>query len=295
MAATDELPTAPGHQAAPGNVLPATRWLALCIIPFLVVAALILWVWPDQTGRLFAWPIKPPMTALLLSTAYAGGIYFFTRVARARQWHRVKVGFLPVATFSSLLCVATVLHWDKFSHGHVSFWAWVTLYVVAPPLVVVAWWFNRRLDLRVRERDDPAIPLALRWLIGGSGLLIGALSLLLMIDPEVLIPVWPWKLTPLTARVMSAILGMQAVAFIGIARDERWSAARVMFEAELVTVPLIAVAALRARDDFQPAGSAAGSVFVGALALLWIAMLALFWLMQRRSAPRAGAPTAARP
>ena len=116
---------------AGGKVLPTTRWLALFIIPFLVVAAVILWFLPDQTGRLFAWPIRPPMTAMLLGTAYAGGIYFFTRVAFARQWHRVKVGFLPVATFSSLLCVATVLHWDRFTHGHVSFWTWVLLYFVA--------------------------------------------------------------------------------------------------------------------------------------------------------------------
>lgn len=279
---------APGTEsvthASAGEVLPATRWLALSIIPFLVVASAILWFWPDQTGRLFAWPIKPPMTAMLLSTAYLGGIYFFTRVALAKQWHRVKVGFLPVATFSSLLCVATVLHWDRFTHDHVSFWAWLTLYFIAPPLVVAAWLSNRRRDTGLRERDDPPIPLPLRQLIGGLGLLLGALGALLFVAPAVLMPDWPWKLTPLTARVVSAIVSMQAVAFVGISLDERWSAARVMFEAELVTVPLIALAVSRAHDDFQPAGSSAGTVVLGGLAGLWIAMLGVCWLMRGRRA-----------
>ena len=279
---------------AGGKVLPTTRWLALFIIPFLVVAAVILWFLPDQTGRLFAWPIRPPMTAMLLGTAYAGGIYFFTRVAFARQWHRVKVGFLPVATFSSLLCVATVLHWDRFTHGHVSFWTWVLLYFVAPPLVVAAWWSNRRQDPGRRERDDPAIPRPLRGLTGALGIVVGVVALLLMVAPGLLIPDWPWKLTPLTSRVVGAILAMQAVAFVGIAMDERWSVARVMFEAELATVPLIAIATVRARGDFQLAGWSSFSAFVGGLGLLWILMLSLFWFMHKRSAPLAVASNARR-
>jgi hypothetical protein len=283
-----------GAHPTGGTVLPATRWLALFVIPFLVVAAAILWFWPDQTGRLFAWPIKPNMTAMLLATAYAGGIYFFTRVALAKQWHRVKVGFLPVATFSSLLGVATVLHWDRFTHGHVSFWAWVALYFIAPPLVVAAWWRNRRHDSGRRERDDPAIPVPLRWLIGAMGLALGVLGLVLFVSPGVLIPDWPWKLTPLTARVVSAILAMQAVAFVGIALDERWSAARVMIEAELVAVPLTALAALRAQSDFQSGGASASAIFMVGLSVLWLAMGGLLWVMQRRGAQLGGTTAAMR-
>ena len=275
---------------ATGKVLAGTRWLALFILPFLLVASFILWFMPDRTGQLFAWPIKPAMTAMLLATAYIGGIYFFTRVALAKQWHRVKVGFLPVVTFSSLLCVATALHWGWFTQGSLSFWTWVTLYVVAPPLVLAAWWFNRRHDPRRRTHDDPAIPPSIRLLIGVVGLAVAVLGVLLMVAPHLVIPHWPWKLSPLTARVLSAIVSMQAVAFIAIALDERWSAARVMFEAELVTVPLIAIAAVRSRDDFASAGPFAVWSFVGGLGALWIAMLALCAVMERRRARTAAAP-----
>jgi hypothetical protein len=86
----------PSGSSTHDGILPTTRWLALFIIPFLVVAAVILWLWPEQTGKLFAWPIQPRLTAMLLATAYIGGIYFFARVARSPQWHRIKVGFWPV-------------------------------------------------------------------------------------------------------------------------------------------------------------------------------------------------------
>jgi hypothetical protein len=265
-----------------GDVLATTRWLALFIIPFLVAAAAILWFRPEDTGRLFAWPIKPRMTALLLATAYAGGIYFFARVALARQWRRVKIGFLPVVAFSSMLGVATLLHWDRFTHGHIAFWTWATLYFVAPFLVLGAWLSNRIRAADARSSGDPTIPLPVRLALGVAGILVGALGVLLFVAPEAFIPAWPWKLSPLTARVVSAILGMQGVAFVGIALDRRWSVASVMFEAELLTVPLIVLAAVRAHADFSSAATLYG--VVGGLCALWLAMLGLFVSMRARRA-----------
>jgi hypothetical protein len=289
MAVSVRTAAVPSGSSAHDGILPTTRWLALFILPFLVVAAVILWLWPEQTGKLFAWPIQPRLTAMLLATAYIGGIYFFTRVARSQQWHRVKVGFWPVATFASLLGVATVLHWDRFSHAHVAFWTWAALYFVAPPLVLAARLSNRRRDPRVPEPGDPAIPAEARLLIGAVGLAVGALGLVLFVTPGVLVPDWPWKITPLTARVVAAILAMQGVTFAGIALDRRWSAARVMFEAELVTVPLIVVAVLRAHTDFQAGAWPSALSFAGGLGGLWLAMLAFATFMDARGRALGGA------
>jgi hypothetical protein len=270
-----------GRSACRDEVQPATRALAIAVIPFLFVAAVILGVWPDQTGRLFAWPIKPSMTAFLLGSAYLGGIYFFSSVVRARQWHRIQVGFLPVTTFASLLGLATLLHWDRFTHDHVSFWAWATLYFVAPFLVPAAWWVNRRQDLRVRDARDPALPRLLRLLLTLAGLLTLAFGLWLFIDPSSLIPHWAWTLSPLTARVVAAIVSMQGVALLGIGSDERWSVASVMVEAELVTTPVISLAALKGRADFDAVGTSA-ITFAAALGFSWLLLLAWFIAMRRR-------------
>ena len=49
------------------RVLISTRLLALVIIPFLLGAFIILYVFPGETARLFAWPIKPTMTSMVLA------------------------------------------------------------------------------------------------------------------------------------------------------------------------------------------------------------------------------------
>jgi hypothetical protein len=136
------------------RILPETRWLAALIIPFLVVAFIILYFWPHDTDKLFAWTIKPSMTPMMLAAAYLGGIYFFTRALLAKQWHLVKLGFLPVTAFASLLGIATILHWNRFNHSHISFYTWATLYFTTPFLVFAVWLRNRRTDRGTVEPSE---------------------------------------------------------------------------------------------------------------------------------------------
>ena len=96
------------------------------------------------------------MTPMMLASAYLGGAYFFFRVVGERHWHVVKIGFLAVALFASLLGIATIIHWDKFTHAHVAFWIWAALYFLAPFLVFGAWLTNRRYEAPARPSGAPA-------------------------------------------------------------------------------------------------------------------------------------------
>ena len=55
------------------RVLASTRALALFVAPFLIVAFVLLYGFPADTRRLFAWTIHPTMTPMLLASAYLGG------------------------------------------------------------------------------------------------------------------------------------------------------------------------------------------------------------------------------
>jgi hypothetical protein len=98
--------TAPRDDA----VLPATRALSAFIVPFLVVAFVVLYGFPGDTDRLFAWKIAPPMTPMTLGAVYLGGAYFFVQAFRAKVWHTMKAGFVAVGSFASLMGVATIIH-----------------------------------------------------------------------------------------------------------------------------------------------------------------------------------------
>jgi hypothetical protein len=64
MGKTDSLSRLPPATPHTNGILRAMRWLAVVVVPFLIVASTILYLWPNDTDRLFAWPIQLPMTAL---------------------------------------------------------------------------------------------------------------------------------------------------------------------------------------------------------------------------------------
>jgi hypothetical protein len=77
------------------RVLAYTRVLSLAIVPFLLAAFVVLYLLPGDTKRLFAWPIKPTMTSMVLASAYFGGAYFFVRVVFEPRWNVVKTDSYP--------------------------------------------------------------------------------------------------------------------------------------------------------------------------------------------------------
>ena len=92
------------------------------------------------------------------------------RVVGEPRWTVIKTGFPPVALFASLLGVATVVHWDRLNHGHVAFWAWAGLYLIAPFLVVGAWLANRRYAPGAAPAVSSAWASRREWVVAVVGL-----------------------------------------------------------------------------------------------------------------------------
>lgn len=269
------------------RVLRATRVVAAIIIPFLVVAFAILYLRPDDTARLFAWTIKPRMTALIMGAGYIAGAYFFARVLVAARWHEVALGFLPITAFTIFMAIATFLHWDRFNHAHVSFFTWVALYIITPVLVPVIWLRNNRTDPGTFERQDVRLPLPARRILAVAGIVQLALAVILLLFPRLMISSWAWTLTPLTARVIAGWFALPGIVALLMAREPRWSAVRIPLESQLIGLALILVGALRAWSDFNASGAA--WAFVGGMGLVIAALLGLYGMMERRRRmPRAG-------
>jgi hypothetical protein len=248
------------------RVLGYTRGLSTFIVPFLVAAFVILYLFPDHTARLWAWTIQATMTSMVLASAYLGGAYFFVRVAREHHWHEVATGFLAVMAFSGLLGIATVLHWETFSHHHVSFWLWAGLYFTAPFLVIGAWLANRRYAAAVADGDDLLRPVE-RALVTGVGVLALATGIWMFVDPSAVIPLWPWPLTPLACRVVGATLCLGG-AGAGVWVDPRWTSLRLMLQVEVLMLGLMLAAAVRARDELIASHALTWPLLIGTLAVL---------------------------
>ncbi|MGO9293574.1 MAG: hypothetical protein ACLP52_06770 [Streptosporangiaceae bacterium] len=261
------------------RVLPLTRGVSLVIIPFLVVAFFVLYPWPHDTGRLFAWDIKPAITAMILGSVYLGGAYFFVRAAMAKQWHTVKGGFIPVGTFATLMGVATIAHWDKFLHARVAFWLWAGLYFTTPFLIFWVWLANRGHDA-ASTSADLLIPARVSRVIAVLGALSVLTGLFLFLAPGRAVAVWPWTVTPLTARVLGAIFCL-GIAGLGALFDRRWDSARILLQVAALMLTLILLAGARAAGELDPS-NAMTWLIAGGFAGVLAAIAVLYLRMQRR-------------
>jgi hypothetical protein len=259
-----------------------TRVLAGLIVPILTVAFGMLYLFPNRSGELFAWPVRPPMTAMMLGAAYLGGAYFFARVIQTKYWHTVALGLLPVSAFAGYLGVATLIHWDKFTPGHISFILWAILYFTLPFVLVYVWLGNRGTDPRAPDTRYRPLPRPVRMYLAAVGLLLLVVSFLLFLLPGAMIPTWPWTLTPLTARVMAAMFALPGLVGVQIALDGRWSAARFILQAQIGAIGLIVVAMILARSDIDWSRPVAWT-FSGGMCLLGASLLALYIWMERPS------------
>ena len=230
------------------RILPFTRAVAWIIVPFLLAAFIILYLDGRNTAAWFAWEIPSRLTTALMGAGYLGGAYFFLRVGLGRRrhqvhlgagylnansytaesgaplWHQVHLGFLPVTVYTITMLLATLLHRDKFITANWPFWVWLVLYVVSPLLVFIIWWINRRRDPRLPGPGERLIPIWLRRLMAVAGAFLLLLSAAAYVRPELFITIWPWTLTPLTARVMAGWHILLGAGALGLATDKRWSA-----------------------------------------------------------------------
>ena len=262
------------------RVLPLTRVVSWIIAPVLVVAFAVLWPVPTDTDRLFAWHIVPTMTPMVLGSAYLGGAYFFVRAGLSRQWHTVKGGFVPVATFATLMGVATILHWDKFHHSSPAFWLWAGLYFTTPFLIVGVFLSNRTWESPPAEGEVLIGP-RVAWVIAAIGALALATGLFLFAFPVRAISVWPWALTPLTARVVGAVFCL-GLAGIGAVLDRRWSSARIPVQVGLIMLTFIVVAGIRAHRELFADRVLTWAFVIGIVGLL-VGLVVLYLRMEAKS------------
>jgi hypothetical protein len=259
-------PDAVGTSERDDRVLSSTRALALFIVPFLLAAFVILYLFPGRTAQLWAWTVPVTMTSMVLASAYLGGAYFFVCVARSHAWHEVGNGFVAVTTFATLLGVATLLHWGVFAHDHLAFWLWAGLYATAPFLVAATWLANRRYAAPVAAGDVLLRPVE-RAVIGAVGALSLVTGALMFVAPGAMTGLWPWPLTALSCRVLGATLCLGG-AGVGCWLDPRWTTLRLMVQVETLMLALMLLAAVRAHAELIGSRALAWPLLVGTTAML---------------------------
>ena len=255
----------------------STRVVAGLVIPILVLAFVILFLFPQTSGERFAWEIKPDMTAVFMGAGYLGGAWLFVQAVLGKRWHRVAAGFLPVTSFTSAMLLATVLHWDRFDLHHFPFILWLILYIVTPFLVPFLWWRNRVTDPGSLEEGNQLVPSAARWSLQGLGIVLLLFAVLGFVQPELVITLWPWTLTVLTARILGGWFALLGTGGLVIGRETRWSSWQVGLQSIGLWHLLVLVGAVMHRQDFS---HGLLNWYIISVVLVLLGMAWLYWQME---------------
>jgi len=250
------------------RVLPFTRVVAAVAIGILVLAFLVLFVFPGDTASRFVWTVHPSMTAMVMGAGYGSALYFFARVLTGRRWHRVALGFIPTTVFAWMMLGTTFLHWRDFRHGSPAFLLWFWVCLVTPILAPLVWLVNRRHDPRMLEPDDRLFDPTIRRVMLVGGAVLVAIAAWMYLSPSTAIAVWPWGLRPLTARTIAAFVALPGVAWLAIAADGRWSASRILLDTIAIGLVLLLIAIARSWKDFQHEDVLTYVYFLGIVATL---------------------------
>jgi uncharacterized membrane protein len=223
------------------RIFPSMRIIAGIVAPILLLAFQILYFAPQTSGERFAWEIQPAMMASFMGAGYLAGAYFFLNIVFRRQWHHVRVVFIAITFFTTAMLLTTILHWERFDIQHFPFQAWFVLYVIFPPLVPFLWFRNERTDPVMMESGDLAVPDAIRLVIRWVAIVLSIITVASFIAPQLLIQVWPWELTPLTARVTSGWISLIGFGSLFLAAEKRWSAWQLALQVIAIWEALILI------------------------------------------------------
>jgi len=230
---------------------PATKPLDVGMRRMLLVASALvfivgiqLFVLSEQTDRYFAWTVAPPLTAAFLGAAFWAAGILELLAARQRVWASARIAVPAVLLFTTLTLLATLLHLDRFHLDTASGWVWLAVYAAVPPVMLAL--FVRQL--RVPGGDPPRrapLPRWLRLVLGLQAALLLVVGAVLFLAPQLTTPLWPWMLTPLTARAVGAWLLALGLGAAHLIRENDWERGRVAMPSSAVLGALELVALAR--------------------------------------------------
>ena len=278
---------------------------------FAGLAGLVLFLFPQRTESLFAWTIVRGDTAAFIGALFLAVGLVSLLCYGVPSWDDVRVCYAGILAFVTAMTVATLLHLDQFHFGSdepvalVMAWGWTLVYLVAP----VAGWvlrvrqLHQLRQLRAPDEDDAEdapdggrgvvpggtlILPGLRRLYLVQGVLLILLAVVLFVTPGTADTLWPWPLTPLTARAIASFLLGFGIMLLGAGRDDVAERLEPMCAACWWLAVLTGMAVTRFEGGFE-VSSVAGILFCVVTVSLFIGGLA-GELAARRLRPSADPP-----
>jgi hypothetical protein len=178
-------------------------------------------LFPANTDTLFFWKITPSLSATMFGALYLGGAVIVSLVTYRGWWETARFLVPILVAAGILICLTTFLHLDRFTPGFKLAY-WLIIYIIAPLLALGFYIQHERNGANWTIVGQPVTPLVrmVAVTVGASLILLG---LVVLADPQLVISVWPWTLTPLMARIFASWFSAFGAGLLWFLWERDWS------------------------------------------------------------------------
>jgi len=188
------------------------------IIQCFLAAFFVLWflILPE-TGKYFAWPVVPELTAMFLGAGFILRSYFGYHLWRDKYWYTVRWSMFGDFAFLGVLFITTWWHVSEMNWNLQGVSSGLRIFsLVITHVWILAYTFEPLTVFLLHPRDAEAqasVPVnlsegellrPLKSALLAMFYLGAALWALFFFTPEFANTRWPWELNPFDARIMSA-------------------------------------------------------------------------------------------
>src|SRR5262245_9875040 len=236
-------------------------------IYFAAVGLLALWVaiwgsfFPSRVDSAIPW-LVPPLHARFLGALYFSAVVFTVGSILARRYAEVRIVVPLIAIWTGLLFVISLFYLGEFDYRRGPVWFWFGAYFLYPLIGLWLMWQDRSWHETV---SGPPLPLWGRRYLLMQGVVVTTLALALLLAPEFMATVWPWKITRLLAQVYSAPFLAYGLSSLLLSRQRTWLEVRVFVISAFVFSFGVLLASVIHRGLFSFANAATWLWFGGFL------------------------------
>lgn len=204
-------------------------------------------LFPTYLAEVFTWMTLPPLHARFLGSLYLYGALFMLLSLLAVRWTQVATALIAAAIWTGMMFVTSLLNLSAFDFSQPPTWAWFLSYSIYPILALLLAWNRSRRTPELSNptgSTDSSAPSWARTFLVAQGIFVIVLSLALLLVPDFMASIWPWKMTAGLAQFYSGPLIAYGFSSIQFARAGTRADLRVLLPAMLLFTALSMVASL---------------------------------------------------
>ena len=234
-------------------------------IYFAAVGALALWVgmWgffvPEQVDKAIPW-LVPPLHARFIGAIYLAGVLLMGSSMLARHYKEVHVSMIIVAVWTGALFVISLFYLSEFDFRRGPVWFWFGAYIAYP---LIGFWYAWMYRNTGSESTSPGLPAWIRMTLLIQGVILISLALALLLAPDLMLTVWPWKVTRMLIQIYSGPFLSFGIGSYLLGRQHTWSAIRIVVTGFFVLAFGVLIASTIHRSLFSLANFSTWIWFAG--------------------------------